>query len=338
MGPRKSEKTRLLILVTAVLAVHLWLLGASPQRLPTLSTRPVALQASTVVPAVQTRSLPPDSEPKPAAAPTPAAAAVAVQPPAKTPGRKPAPAAVVQTEEMGSKTAVSAVSTPSIATNSVAKKPESAVHVPDTRSLHYEVSGQARGFPYRARADLLWRHDGPNYSARLEIIAILIGSRVQTSEGQVTPEGLAPQRFSDKLRREVAAHFERDKGKVTFSVNTPDVPLEPGAQDRLSVLLQLSSLLAGDPGRYPEGSVVAMQTVGPRDADVWHFVVGAEEHLSLPGGEHIARKLSREPKREFDLQVDVWLAPDMAYLPVQVKMTQSTGDFVMLQLKSIDMP
>jgi hypothetical protein len=212
------------------------------------------------------------------------------------------------------------------------------VRIPTSRRLLYDVQGEARKFPYSAHAELLWMLEGSQYNARLEIAALFLPSRIQTSTGHITPQGLAPLRFSDKLRTEVAAHFERDKGKVTFSANTPDVSLDAGAQDRLSVLMQLAALLAGHPSRYLTGSSISMQTVGPRDADEWRFVVGAEENLTLAGKSHPVRKLSRSPQRGYDVGVEVWLAMDMDYLPAQLRLTQANGDFVQLQLKSAEIP
>lgn len=212
------------------------------------------------------------------------------------------------------------------------------MRVPASRRLLYDVVGEARRIRYGANAELLWQQDGSSYQARLEIAAMFVPRRIQTSAGQLTTQGLAPQRFSDRLRSELAAHFERDKGKISFSANSPDVPLAAGAQDRLSVLMQLGSLVAGEPQRYPKGSSISLQTVGPRDADDWRFVVGQEDDLALPGGPHRALKLSRAPAREFDLRMDVWLAADLAYLPVQLRLTQANGDFVELQLKSVEIP
>ena len=110
---------------------------------------------------------------------------------------------------------------------------------------------------------------------------------------------------------------------MVFSNNAPSVPLLPGAQDRLSVMLQLGALMAGDPARYPPGAAFAIQTVGPRDADIWIFKVEEDEKLSLPAGEFTARKLTRNPRKPFDDKVELWLAPELGYLPVRIKQTQS---------------
>jgi hypothetical protein len=198
---------------------------------------------------------------------------------------------------------------------------------PPSVRLDYEVRGQARGFGYTVNGQLLWQQDGSHYDARLEMSHFLLGSRVQTSKGVITGQGLEPSRFGDKVRSEVAAHFDRDKGKVIFSANTPDVALQSGAQDQLSVFLQLGAMLAAQPERYPPGSEITFQAVGPRSSEQWTFRVSQTELLTLPGGPMPAVHLARLPSAQYDTQADVWLAPQMGYLPVRIKVTQSNGDF-----------
>jgi hypothetical protein len=212
------------------------------------------------------------------------------------------------------------------------------VNVPGSLRLSYKIHGEISRLNYSASGELLWLHDGKTYDARLEVGAFLLGSRVQTSSGRITPEGLAPTRFGDKVRSEVAAHFERDKGKVIFSANTPDVALQPGAQDQLSIFIQLASMIAGDPARYPKGTLLEMQAVGARDADTWRFVVGDQELLQLPAGEQVALKLTRVSEKTYDLTVEMWLAPALGYLPVRIRLTQNNGDFIEQQLRSSETP
>jgi hypothetical protein len=213
-----------------------------------------------------------------------------------------------------------------------------AVSIAEPVRIQYQVKGQSRGLNYSAHAVLLWQPHGASYDARLEVSVFLLGSRVQTSSGSLTPQGLAPTRFSDKSKSEQAAHFERDKGRISFSGNQPDAALLPGAQDRLSVVLQLAALLAGDPARYPAGSRIAIQTAGPRDADVWEFVVAGEETVVLPGGEVAGIKLVRPPRREYDQKVELWFAPSHKYLPIRIKLTQVRGDFVDQLYESSETP
>lgn len=191
--------------------------------------------------------------------------------------------------------------------------------------LRYQV--ESNKFPFSLNAELEWQQDGENYDARLKV-SLFGQGRTQTSRGKIGPQGLAPTRFSDKYRSEVAAHFNYDLGKVTFSANTPDAPLLSGAQDRLSILVQLATLVAGAPDYYTLATTIAIQTIGPRDADIWLFTVGQTETLALPGGEQPALKLTRNPRAPYDQKVELWLAPALGYLPARIKITESNGDYI----------
>ena len=214
-----------------------------------------------------------------------------------------------------------------------------AYTVPGSVRLKFNATGQRAKMNYSATGEMLWLlRDDNTYDARMEIGAFLVGARALSSTGRMTADGLAPTRFSDKFRSEQAAHFERDKGRVTFSSNAPESTLLPGAQDQLSVFVQLASMIAGEPLKYPAGTSVSMQTVGPRSAEPWTFTVEGDEVLHLPGGEMTAVKLTRNPRREFDQKVEIWLAPQLAYLPARIRITQVNGDFVDQQWKSTGPP
>jgi hypothetical protein len=200
--------------------------------------------------------------------------------------------------------------------------------IPLAARLKYDITGEVKGFPYQVNGELRWAPDGKTYAARMEISHFLLGSRVQTSTGHLTRFGLEPTRFGDKVRSEVAAHFDYEKSKVTFSANTPDSPLLPGAQDQLSVFMQMAAMFGADPKGFPPGSTLPFQAVGPRSADSWVFNVGAVEKLQMPGGDISAVRLWRDPNGEHDAKGEIWLAPELGYLPVRIRLTQPNGDFV----------
>ena len=197
---------------------------------------------------------------------------------------------------------------------------------PPSARLKYDVKGEIKGFPYHVNGDLQWAQDGKTYNARMEISHFLLGARVQTSAGRLGAHGLEPTRFGDKVRSEVAAHFDYEQNRVTFSANTPDVPLLPGAQDQLSVMLQIASMLAAEPKLFAQGSTLSFQAVGPKSAESWVFTVGTSERLGLPGGELTALRLWREPNGDYDSRIEIWFAPEQGYLPVRIRLTQANGD------------
>ena len=211
----------------------------------------------------------------------------------------------------------------------------SAMALPGSAELKYKATGLSKGLTYHANTELAWYHDGTSYNARMTLSAFLVGSFVWSSAGQVNAQGLAPTRFAEKRRSEVAAHFEPDKGQIIFSANTPSAPWIKGAQDRATVFIQLAGMLAGDPSAFPPGSSISIYTVGPRSADVWTFVVEPVEVVSLPAGDMPALKLIRKPRGEYDNKVELWLAPSLGYLPVRSKVTQADGAFVDQQLSEV---
>ena len=270
--------------------------------------------------------------PEPEAADTPAAAPVlGGAPPSTTPPTS-------STEVTVAAEATPAATAPATPPPGPSQTPVAAMALPASARLDYQLTGSAKGLTYHAKGELAWRNTGSSYDARLTVSALFIGARVMTSTGQVGVEGLAPGRFSDKYKTEVAAHFDADKGQIIFSANTPVLPWLKGTQDRVSVVLQLGGMLAGNPAGFPEGSMISLYTVGPRDADSWTFRVEGDERLALPFGDLATVKLARQPRREYDQKVEVWYAPSLGYLPVRSKITQSNGDYVDQQLSALTRP
>jgi hypothetical protein len=210
--------------------------------------------------------------------------------------------------------------------------------IPGSIRLNFDATGKRGRFDYRAMGTMTWLQDGSGYDMRLEMGDWIIGKRVLASTGKLGAEGLAPTRFSDKFRSERAAHFDRAQQRITFSANTPQATLQSGAQDQLSIFAQLAAMVGGDPLGFPIGTTLAIQTAGPRDADQWVFTVEREEMLNLPGGQVPALKLIRKPGKDYDQTVELWLAPELAYLPARIRITNANGDYIDQQWRSSSPP
>ena len=338
------QRKHAVLLVAGVLVLHLWLLAGGPMWFTPEPGEPLHPQAMVTrqieVAAPRAPQVPKTSQPAPAK-PAPADSADAAA--ETTTKAKP-----LNFDDFGSDLAAP-VSLPSRSASTLDLPPHNrigsdgltqatAFRAPESALLKYQVLGQAKGLNYWASAELAWQQDGQTYDSRLTVSAFLLGSRTQTSKGTLGPEGLMPTRFGDKNRSELAAHFQRDKGIISFSANSPDAPLLKGAQDRLSVVIQIGSLIAGDPERFPLGTMLSFQTVSQREAEVWHFLVEKEELLQLPFGEINAIKLNRKPRREFDQQIEIWFAPTLGYLPVRLRITNANGDFVDQLLSKAEKP
>jgi hypothetical protein len=282
----------------------------------------------------------PAVEPDPAPAPTPTVDDAPTSAPAPEPGAAATPADADSAPAPGA-AAAGAAGTGAAGADAASGSGSGAtvtgpqsLRVPGSVKLAYTVTGQQGVQPLQGVfGQVDWLQDGNNYDATLTLKLLFKTLRAQRSSGTIGALGIAPDRFSDKRKSELTSQFVRTEGKVVFSNNKPSVPLLVGAQDRLSVWFQLGAMLAGDPSRFPAGRTISIQTVGASDADIEVFKVGDEETLSLPAGEVTARKLTRLPQREHDDKIELWLAPDLGYLPVRIKLTQEKGDFADMQLR-----
>jgi Protein of unknown function (DUF3108) len=243
---------------------------------------------------------------------------------------------------------IEAASSPTQATSiqaasaSAGTDPALELKFPPSGSFAYAATLVRGVQPQTGSGTLEWTSDGRAYQMRLVSSALFITLLSQTSVGQLGADGLLPERFGDKRfnRSEKAAHFNRipetgsSLGRITFSGNQRAVAIQRGAQDRLSVLVQLAGLVAANPAQFAVAGNVAVQVVSAEGADVWKFVLQGEELLQLPAGKATTLHLVRNPRQEYDPRLELWLAPELGYLPVRIKQTEANGDTFDLQLRS----
>jgi hypothetical protein len=204
--------------------------------------------------------------------------------------------------------------------------------------LQFELSGTSKGVRYTASASISWKHQDDNYQLRHEIQAFVFGKLSQTSVGQMGARGLLPTRFGDQRRQEQAAHFDRTKGLLIYSANTPSQAIEEGGQDRVSLFVQLAAAMAGTPALRAEGQQLNFQVVSAKQAEVWTFAVLGTEKIKLPLGDLDSLKLHRVPRNEYDQKIDIWLSPAYGYLPARIRIIQANGDVIEETLKSVGKP
>jgi Protein of unknown function (DUF3108) len=193
----------------------------------------------------------------------------------------------------------------------------------------YKALFTTKGNTNQGQAVIQWQQDGEKYALGLSASVLMLDALTWKSTGLMSPQGLLPDRFSDKRFRksEVAAHFDRIQNKIIFSANTPEALLQAGAQDRISAFWQLAGLLLADPARYPTGATISLQMVDATEAETWVFSVNEPETLNLESGSQLALRLTRNPRKEFDRKVELWFAPALGYLPVRMRQTQTNGDY-----------
>jgi hypothetical protein len=206
----------------------------------------------------------------------------------------------------------------------VAEAPVYRTRMPPSTTLNYVM----RRGPLSGVGALVWRNTTTGYEAHLE--GSVAGFSVMTwnSQGAFDGAGIAPLRFTDKRRGKdlQAANFQRKAGKITYSGPTTEYPLVPGSQDRLSWMIQIAAVASADPKLVAPGGRIAFFVSGARgDADVWAFKVQGNEDVVTESATLHTVKLLREPRKEHDTRVEVWLDPAQHYLPVRARLSNDNS-------------
>jgi hypothetical protein len=343
-----------LAVAAAVVAAHGLLLNRLPR-----SPGP-GWQAGAARPLQVRRIAPPAMAPAPAArapavaapgrepaVPSPAAVATGPLPAAAAPAATSAPATISATAAAPTHSTTAAAAAPATTATAAEPAPEPggpqvpvyATRLPPPATLRYRLHRGAAG----GWAELQWRPAGAGYEMALHSQAAGAAAAGWTSSGGFDAAGLAPERHVESRRgRDLrAANFQRAAGRITFSGPALEYPLLPGAQDRLSWMVQLGAVLAADPAPALPGAQVSMFVVGTRgDGEVWTFKVDGRAAVELPAGEVVdAVHLVREPSRPYDTRVDVWLDPARHHLPVRTRLVvRATGEGSEFLLEQFGMP
>ena len=356
-SPWPSRRSLILITLLVVL-VHIGLLLGGPDALQlSLRAEPVktlpfqtrqidAVTPSPPAPPKVTRKapaqraqtaphsdLPPADTPLPSPDPSPAEAIPEPQP-------TPPPELAATADSTPPKEAASPATDPvppaqPLQTASPPVVPLSVGALPPSTLISYKLNGQERGFNYYANGELRWQHNPTDYEAALTVKAFLLGSRVFSSAGRVGTQGLMPTRFADKWRGERATHFDSEQQRIVFSNNKPPAELQAGAQDQVSLFVQLAAAMTGDPDRYKPGTSVSIQTATVNEAVPWTLTMEAEEAVGVDDKNIPTSKWVCLPRGKYDTKVELWLSKAHAWMPVRIRITQVSGNFIDMRMDNL---
>ena len=375
LGTESQQRRALAVLVALVLGVHLWLLLSSgvgiwrlqpeSQKLGPLQTRVLSSGVSQTTPTIPSTDKPKQVAPAKPKAPespnTPSTAGISAVASSVLPAPEESP--VLPKSEQPSE-ALPNLSQQAPPTEEVAPLPPETVAVTNTPlpppsnaltakpgdfppniQINYTLTGQERGLTYHASGSLKWQTqatpDAPSatpapkaYEAELRVRAFLVGSRVWRSTGILTENGLSPVRYSDSGRGERAAHFDTTQNKISFSGNTPGVALQPGAQDQVSLFIQMAATVAAK--NFKIDSELNVQTATARDAVNWVLTFKSEELIEVDGKQLATQRWVCLPRGKFDSQIEMWLSQSHGGLPVRIKITQVTGNFIDMEMRDAE--
>lgn len=209
---------------------------------------------------------------------------------------------------------------------------EAPVQIPRSAHVTYKATGTVRGVPVDVPSRLVWRHDGTFYESNWIFYHVKAGEKSHYSNGLITPQGLAPLQASYRSPERQEMRFDHEGERLELKPELAEWKMPPGTQDRLSLIVQLSSLLAAEPERYPPGSSITLPlaSANPPSVHEWSFVVGQEEQMveGMSGKPLRTVHLVHEPTQDGDTRMELWLAPALEYLPAHVRIIEPDGDSV----------
>ena len=375
LGTESQQRRALAVLVALVLGVHLWLLLSSgagvwrlqpeSQKLGPLQTRVLSSGVPQTTPTIPSTDKPkqvapakpkaPESTSPPTSADISAVASSVLPAPVESPvlpkSDQPSEALPNLSQQAPPTEEVAPLPPETVAvTNTPLPPPSNALTAkpgdfPPNIQINYTLTGQERGLTYHASGSLKWQTqatpDAPSatpapkaYEAELRVRAFLVGSRVWRSTGILTENGLSPVRYSDSGRGERAAHFDTTQNKISFSGNTPGVALQPGAQDQVSLFIQMAATVAAK--NFKLGSELNVQTATARDAVNWVLTLKSEELIEVDGKQLATQRWVCLPRGKFDSQIEMWLSQSHGGLPVRIKITQVTGNFIDMEMRDAE--
>ena len=249
------------------------------------------------------------------AASSPVAPSASAQPRAELPAMQPLlPAA----ETAAGSAAPSPATTPGIAPLQMPGRYR--VHLPPSAILSYTVTRTVPGQQNAAAepAQLVWERRNGSYRLRLDGVLGQLASA-----GGEDDAGIAPNEAQEAGLGGGAqlTRFNRAQGRIEHGFNASEAFTE-GSQDRASVLLQLAGIGLADPDQVQD--TIDIVVAGSGGARIARWQVVGKEELRTPAGLLAAvHLLQLAPAGE--ARVEVWLAPERNWLPVQLRVTQPDG-------------
>jgi hypothetical protein len=204
----------------------------------------------------------------------------------------------------------------------------------DTR-LSYRLSGYFRGELY-GDARVQWQRQDKTYQTRVDIDVTLFARLALTSQGEVTPQGLAP-RIYEELRNRGARTARMGDETITLS-DGRSVPKPQGVQDTASQFVELAHRFATGQEKLEVGRSVSFWMARPGGVDLWTYDIVQRETLQTALGPVDAFRLKPRPiaNPRGNITAEMWFAPSLQYLPVRIRVNMGESTYVDLLVEKIE--
>lgn len=156
-----------------------------------------------------------------------------------------------------------------------------------------------------------------------------------TSEGDITPNGLRPQKFTHSRKHDTEknnrADFDWQHGILTVSDRTGvrHLPLPPRTQDRLSVMYQF---IFSPP--MPDTPLDLQVTNGSK-LQSYRYLIKPSGTTNVPYGK-LRTWYLHTPPEPTPWKSEIWLATERNFFPAKMALTEDNGNRVTQVLRTLE--
>jgi hypothetical protein len=179
------------------------------------------------------------------------------------------------------------------------------------------------------KTTVTWRRtpDG-RYAANLKVAVFGIPALELNSIGRIEAYGLSPERYTEKSvgRSAWATNFDWANTRVTFSRKPHERELRTGMQDRLSFQFQMMALGERLLTRLQPGATLLLGIGGRDDTTRYPLRIIGPERIETPAGSYDTIKFDKQGSPQDGTRIELWLAPQSAWLAVKLRFTDRKGE------------
>ena len=233
-----------------------------------------------------------------------------------------------QTEPAGISTATtSAATTTPAATALLTKAPFSVSYTLDVVRTEAALSNPILGV-----GEIHWDYNDQHYTMSTEAGIDLLFTKIILfslhSEGTIGATGIIPKLTTEIRHNHPAAstYFNYELNTISFSASPLSLPLITGVQDKATVFMQLASIGNADPQQYTNGKTITIQVAEEKEANLVQFIILEQETIATKLGQLHTWHVVRPPRPGvYNSRLDIWLCPELHWIPVQIRNTESNG-------------
>jgi hypothetical protein len=213
---------------------------------------------------------------------------------------------------------------------------------PPATRLTYTLTGERGvGVHIYGHAVVEWRHEGSHYQVQFDVHISPMIDQHMYSEGEITDDGLSPKHYDESFSFLFSTPRNR---RVEFG--DTDVRLNNGervyklkqTQDGASQFVQFVWMFYNNPEWLKPGVIVHIPLALPNNLRRWNYQVVGTERLDMAFGPIDAvhlKPLLDGPRRPNEYPFDIWTAPSLQYLPVQILVKVDEHTWALLALDDL---